>query len=661
MAKLKRISIFVLVVTLIMMLGSASARAITVKGLNEKKLYELYSQIKSKIALDQLGNTGKYETIHLAQQLSRKPEKNVGKNVYFEGTVIQVIEDVQTVYRIALDKKYEEIILVTYTVPDNTERFLIDEKVAVYAVFKQNYTYNSTMDMSVTVPLCEAALIIHPISNKQVEQATSEELAAAIDEIKTQLNNTAAKDKGYTKLTKVNYDFYAKNPGLHEEELIMFTGKAIEVKEGSDNTVIRAAVDSDSDKVVYLSVPESLVSVRTLVNDTIVVYGKYTGLETYVSKYGGYITIPACAAESVSVKGYKAPGTIAKDKQGNSKVTKQAYMDYARRPVEHLNEKIAFSAKVVQVIEGSGESQYRMAIDKSDDAIIFVSVPDAVKTVRILENDTVNVVGTFGGLITYESTIGEQISIPSCFATSIEIPGKPQAASAKSNSDTFKITKKNYKTFSRDEKNYQSKAISFTATVTQVAVGDSGTVYQMVVDKSQDAIIIAGIDNNNLDIHIMENDTVTIEATYVGLYSFNHKFYGPMSVPACRITSYNIKGYKKVSLGDPDQDGNYKITKKNYTEIVRNPKSYQAKGMAFRGKVVQVIEQEDRTNTYRVAVDSDPKSIVYIQYLLPDKAPRILENDIVSVKGTYFGVGSYTSITDNNVMVPILIASEMKR
>ena len=658
---MKRIITCLIIIMLALIVCAASADPISLKGLKEDGLYELYSQVQSQIQLNQLRKKANYSPVTSYQDFARNPEKLKDKSIYFEGTVIQVIEDTENTYRISLDSKGNFIFLVTYTLPENGERFLENDKVVVYAKFRKLYTYSSTINKSVTVPYCEARLIVHPVNNNYVKAATPEELETALKEIKEQLDKTAAKDKEYTKLTKKNFDFYAKNPGLYKGQQITFTGKALQVIDGDTASMIRVAVDSDSDKVVYLTLPNELTEIRILDDDIVIVKGSFTGLYTYSSTLGGYITIPSCTAESVSVKGYKAPRNPQKDKAGNAKVNKQIYGDYARRPKAHENEQITFSAKVVQVIEGSNSCEYRMAVDKDLNSIFYVLLPNDNRTMRVLEDDIVTVVGTFDGLLTYQSTLGAPITIPKCAATSVIVPGKKATVASKDKSGKYQVTKKNYEFFARDEDTYKSQPLAFTAEVIQVSEEGSSTFYRLAVDKSYDAIFLATISNSDLTIRILEDDIVTVEATSTGLYTYNSTLGGKITVPSCKITSYSVQKYKKIDLGQPDGNGYYKITKANYEELARNPKPYKEKDMTFRGKVVQVTERSNGNNIYRIAVDSNMNCIFYVEYTLPSGAPHILEDDIVTVKGPYYGIYSYTTVVNSTVSIPALIATEIKR
>lgn len=85
----------------------------------------------------------------------------------------------------------------------------------------------------------------------------------------------------------------------------------------------------------------------------------------------------------------------------------------ARTPDEYKGKKVKFSGKVVQVIEGTSETQLRLAVNGNYDKIIFCRVPKAkTSSTRILEDDYIHIMGVSNGLISYESTMGGNITIP---------------------------------------------------------------------------------------------------------------------------------------------------------------------------------------------------------------------------------------------------------
>jgi hypothetical protein len=72
-------------------------------------------------------------------------------------------------------------------------------------------------------------------------------------------------------------------------------------------------------------------------------------------------------------------------------------------------------------MEGDGETQLRIAVNDNYDTILFVAYESSILNSRVLEDDNVTVSGISKGLITYESTLGGNISIPSLLVKKIEI------------------------------------------------------------------------------------------------------------------------------------------------------------------------------------------------------------------------------------------------
>ena len=85
----------------------------------------------------------------------------------------------------------------------------------------------------------------------------------------------------------------------------------------------------------------------------------------------------------------------------------------ARTPDAYKGKKVKFSGKVIQVIEGTTETQLRLAISGDYNKVIFCRVPKAkTSATRILEDDYIHIMGVSNGLISYESTMGGTITIP---------------------------------------------------------------------------------------------------------------------------------------------------------------------------------------------------------------------------------------------------------
>lgn len=98
-----------------------------------------------------------------------------------------------------------------------------------------------------------------------------------------------------------------------------------------------------------------------------------------------------------------------------------SYEQIARTPDDYYFEKVKFSGKVVQVMEGEDTTnQLRVAINDNYDTIMFVEYEKDILDSRVLEDDYINIYGFSMGVITYESTMGGNITIPAVAANMIE-------------------------------------------------------------------------------------------------------------------------------------------------------------------------------------------------------------------------------------------------
>lgn len=93
-----------------------------------------------------------------------------------------------------------------------------------------------------------------------------------------------------------------------------------------------------------------------------------------------------------------------------------------------------------------------------------------------------------------------------------------------------------------------------------------------------------------------------------------------------------------------------------YEDVARNPGKYEGKAVTFTGKVIQVIEGTPAT--YRIAQDNPNDKFAIdawlVGYTAPKDAPRILEDDRITVYGECLGVETYTSIFGQEITVPTL-------
>ncbi len=97
-----------------------------------------------------------------------------------------------------------------------------------------------------------------------------------------------------------------------------------------------------------------------------------------------------------------------------------SYDQLARTPGDFEGKKVKFYGKVIQVIEGDGTVQIRLAVDDNYDTVLFGEYPSSVVASRILEDDYITVYGTSVGTISYQSTLGGTITIPGVLIEKIE-------------------------------------------------------------------------------------------------------------------------------------------------------------------------------------------------------------------------------------------------
>jgi len=129
------------------------------------------------------------------------------------------------------------------------------------------------------------------------------------------------------------------------------------------------------------------------------------------------------AAEEEAARAAEAEAAAkkeAEEKQGYE--TGITYDQLARTPDEYKEKKVKFKGEVIQLIENEGNDtvQIRLAVNGDYDTVIFGEYDRDIVTSRVLENDKITIFGKSAGLISYESTIGGTITIPSVWIEKIE-------------------------------------------------------------------------------------------------------------------------------------------------------------------------------------------------------------------------------------------------
>lgn len=103
--------------------------------------------------------------------------------------------------------------------------------------------------------------------------------------------------RGYE--TGITYEQLARTPDDFVAQKVKFTGKAVQVLYEDDIAVIRLAVDSDYDHMLYCMFDPSITPSRILEDDIITVYGASTGMYSYTSVLNATISIPSVLVDKI--------------------------------------------------------------------------------------------------------------------------------------------------------------------------------------------------------------------------------------------------------------------------------------------------------------------------------------------------------------------------
>ncbi len=655
---IKRFAVIILCMVFILCNTAMADQAVSLTGKTQAELYSLYLQCDAQEQLLSLADRSSYKTVSDYDDFERNPGRHNNEKIRFTGVIKQVVEgSTSTVYRIAQNNDNDQMFFVRYSRPDNVPRLLENDKVTVYATFSELRSYTSTANLQVTVPQCEAALVIIHVSDTGILSASRSDLKDTKAKILAQIGKKLTVSNGVVTINSSNYGDYGRNPQNHSSEKITYKGTVLQVLEGK-TTILRVAVDGNSNQVIYTKYNKPSSASRILEKDTITVTGTFDGLYTYTSTLGGDITIPSCVTEKITVSGGKSSSqksSFKKDSSGYSYLDETSYEEFNRNAEMYEGLSVRLTGKVLQVIEGNTTASYRIGLENQKSSVVYVTIAVKNRDVRVLQDDTVTVYGTYDGLYSYTSTLKSTITIPSVKATKMTVKGYT-AATTKGSS---KVTKSNYSDYARNEAKYMNQTIQFSARVVQVIEDSSGNIYRMAVDKNSDCMFLVMMDPAKMGTRILEDDVVKVDATYKGLYTYRSTLGGNITIPYCQINSYTIQGYKQQSI--KQSNGVYKVTKSNYQELARNPYTYKEKKISFTGKVLQVVERRSGPNVYRIAVDKNNSCVVYVTYTLPSGSPRILEKDSVTVTGTSTGLYSYTTTLGSSVTIPGMTADKITR
>ena len=647
-----------LLCAVMLMNGTAlSASKSTPVPSQQPTIYEKYNQTDAQLRIAQLKNKDNYRQVPSYDAWEREPSKYTGSKYTFTGTVVQVSEGASLQYRIALDGKASQLILVTYQRDEDELRILEDDKVVVYGTCKGVTSYQSTIGSQVTIPSVQADLITVQVTIKDLRRKSVTELKRLLTQYEDEITKKAAKNtQGAFLITRKNYDDYARRVKPHMNESVSWNGKILQIQKQGATTVLRISVDS-TQSVILVKADKDSMKEQLLEDDEVTVSGKYQGVTTYESTLGGNITIPLCRAESIKRKKAASSVKLTAGKSGYYTLNASTYDEFFRHADQYIGKKVELRGEVIQAIDSWGEIQYRVKLKDNGSDVVYATADSSVT--RMLNGDTVTIYGEFTGTVTYESTLGAEITIPSVAVEKVTIDGY-QEKKSNTNSGSYSIKKSNYNDFARNGDQYKGAKVSFTGTVIQ-AIDDTDTcTYRIAVDGSSSCVVLAELETDKLHTRILEDDKVKVKGVFTGLYSYSSTLGGKITVPSCTLTEYTITNYKKPQEPQKDSHGYYVMTKSNYESYARTSAKHEGEPVKVTGKVLQVMEGYSNQNTYRIAVGGDSNRVVYVKYTLPSGKKRLLEGDTVTLIGKYIGLYTYTTILGSSVTIPAIEATLMK-
>lgn len=95
-----------------------------------------------------------------------------------------------------------------------------------------------------------------------------------------------------------------------------------------------------------------------------------------------------------------------------------------------------------------------------------------------------------------------------------------------------------------------------------------------------------------------------------------------------------------------------------YEQVSREPKAYTGKKVKFSGKVLQVSKGDNNVHL-RIAVNDNYKNVILVEYNPSISSKNVLEDDKITVSGTFAGEISYKATSGATISVPGMLAKHI--
>lgn len=126
-------------------------------------------------------------------------------------------------------------------------------------------------------------------------------------------------------------------------------------------------------------------------------------------------------AQSITITAREAAEAAEKEAQERiGYETGITYNQLARTPDEYEGKLVKFYGEVIQMIYDPEITEMRLAVNGNYDTILYCGYDPSIVSSRVLEDDYITIYGQSIGLISYESTMGGQITIPAVWVEKID-------------------------------------------------------------------------------------------------------------------------------------------------------------------------------------------------------------------------------------------------
>lgn len=191
---------------------------------------------------------------------------------------------------------------------------------------------------------------------------------------------------------------------------------------------------------------------------------------------------------------------------------------------------------------------------------------------------------------------------------------------------------------------------------------------EAVIDTVEKDSILSSI---NSSVWIKNGDTYVkkdlfITSDKLGEDNFNYIYNNLKSGDTCMLTcevysdsSFGISDNSKIDIiGNTTSLENIKQIYINHCQTInpedlaRNPEQYMRKtNVKLSGKVFQIVDESGSSVQFLLDTGGN-NGIVNVYYSRPENSPRILENDNVTICGTFTHMYDYTSVLGSSKNVP---------